>query len=551
MSFLLNLVIFLPVVGALCLLLAPRQRPDVVRWAALIFTVATFALSLPLAFFFDGSSGEMQFATNAIWMDSPSIHYHVAVDGISLFLVLLVTFLSILCVLISWRSVSEHVKEFFFFLLLLEAGTIGVFVSMDLFLFYVFWEITLVPMYFLIGVWGHERRLYAAMKFFLYTVVGSLLMLVGILWIYNRFSTFDYTTIMALISSGAVRFTPDEELWLFLAFFAAFAIKVPLFPFHTWLPDAHVEAPTAGSVMLAGVLLKMGTYGLLRFCLPLFPDAAHALAPAIIALAVIGIIYGSLVAMVQPDLKKLIAYSSVAHLGFVVLGIFSFNAIAVQGAVYQMLNHGVSTGALFLLVGMIYERLHTRNIADMGGLATPAPLLASLFLITTLSSIGLPLLNNFVGEFLILLGVLQEDTLHAALAATGVVLSAAYMLWMYQRVFFGEPRAEHSHFADLTHREKAILVASIAMMLFMGLRSPYFLDRMDASTASLLDRSGSREIRVQQRVAPAPLPEARNPLPGVAPRVSCIDDRAPSVPVAARAEAKSETTVERACHPTI
>ncbi|MBI4480224.1 MAG: NADH-quinone oxidoreductase subunit M [Acidobacteria bacterium] len=513
MSLVLNLAVYLPVLGALFVLLIPRQRPDAARIVSLVVTLATFVVSLPLAFRFDAGSAAMQFATDTVWMDSPAIRYHIAVDGISLFLVLLVTFLSVLCVLISWRSVTEHVKEFFFFLLLLETGTIGVFVAMDLFLFYVFWEITLVPMYFLIGIWGHERRVYAAVKFFLYTVVGSLLMLVGILWLYNRFGTFDYEAILAMIAAGSVRFSPDEQLWLFLAFFAAFAIKVPLFPLHTWLPDAHVEAPTAGSVLLAGVLLKMGTYGLLRFCLPLFPDAAHQLADAIVALAIVGIIYGSLVAMVQPDLKKLIAYSSVAHLGFVVLGIFSFNTFAVQGAIYQMLNHGVSTGALFLLVGMMYERLHTRNIADMGGLATPAPLLASLFLVTTLSSIGLPLLNNFVGEFLILLGVLQERTLYAVLAATGVVLSAAYMLWMYQRVFLGEPRPEHAHFPDLSWREKAILVSSVAVMLLMGLCSPYFLNRMNAATAGLLDRSGSREIRVEQPAAPAQPSQALRQVP--------------------------------------
>ena len=508
MNLLLNVVLFLPAAGALLVLLVPREQPGAVRKLALGYSLVTFVLSLPLAFFFDATEGGMQFATNIPWMDSPAIRYHIAVDCISLFLVLLVTFLTVLCVLISWRAVTVHVKEFFFFLLLLETGTMGVFVSVDLFLFYVFWEISLVPMYFLIGIWGHERRVYAALKFFLYTVVGSLLMLVGILWLYNRFGTFDYESILATLASGSIRFSPDEQLWLFLAFFAAFAIKVPLFPLHTWLPDAHVEAPTAGSVILAGVLLKMGTYGLLRFCLPLFPDAAHALAPAIIALAIVGIIYGSLVAMVQPDLKKLIAYSSVAHLGFVVLGIFSFNAIAVQGAVYQMLNHGVSTGALFLLVGMIYERLHTRQIADMGGMATPAPVLAAFFLVTTLSSIGLPLLNNFVGEFLILLGVYQERALYAALAATGVVLSAAYMLWMYQRVFFGEPRAEHaSHLPDLTGLEKIILTSAAAMMLIMGIGSPYFLRRMDASTAALLDQAGSREIRVQEPALP-PAPDA-------------------------------------------
>lgn len=513
MSLLLNFVLCFPVVGSLLLLPISRQRPEAIRWIALIVSLATFVISLPLAFRFETDSAAMQFVTDTAWIDSPAIRYHIAVDGISLFLVLLVTFLGVLCVLISWRSVSDHVKEFFFFLLLLETGTIGVFVAMDLFLFYVFWEITLVPMYFLIGVWGHERRIYAAVKFFLYTVVGSLLMLVGILWLYNRFGTFDYQAILTVVSTGAVRFSPDEQIWLFLAFFIAFAIKVPLFPLHTWLPDAHVEAPTAGSVILAGVLLKMGTYGLLRFCLPLFPDAAHALAPAIIALAIVGIIYGSLVAMVQPDLKKLIAYSSVAHLGFVVLGIFSFNTIAVQGAVYQMLNHGVSTGALFLLVGMMYDRLHTRNIAEMGGLATPAPVLASLFLITTLSSIGLPLLNNFVGEFLILLGVLQERTLYAVLGASGIVLSAAYMLWMYQRVFLGEARAEHPHFPDLGLREKTILLSSVAVMLFMGVASPYFLDRMNPATAELLDRARSREIRVEQQTNPQPVPEALRKTP--------------------------------------
>jgi NADH-quinone oxidoreductase subunit M len=503
MSLLLNLVLFVPLGGALLLLLIPREQPLAVRKLALLVSLATFALSLPLALGFNAGEAGMQFATNVVWMDSPAIRYHIALDGISLFLVLLVTFLTVLAVLISWNSVTEHVKEFFFFLLLLETGTIGVFAAVDLFLFYVFWEVSLVPMYFLIGIWGHERRIYAALKFFLYTVVGSLLMLVGILWLYNRFGTFDYEAILAMLTSGAIRFSTDEQILLFLSFFAAFAIKVPLFPLHTWLPDAHVEAPTAGSVILAGVLLKMGTYGLLRFCLPLFPVAAHALAPAIIALAIVGIIYGSLVAMVQPDLKKLIAYSSVAHLGFVVLGIFSFNALAVQGAVYQMLNHGISTGALFLLVGMIYERLHTRNIADMGGLATPAPRLAAYFLITTLASIGLPLLNNFVGEFLILLGVMDERTLYAALAATGVVLSAVYMLWMYQRVFFGEPRPEHAHLPDLTARERVIMVASVAMMLIMGLGSPYFLRRINASTAAILEQASSREIRVE-RVVPRP-----------------------------------------------
>ena len=503
MSFLLNCVLFLPALGALLLLAVPRQQVAALRRLVLYISLATFLLSLLLLFRFESASAAMQFVTNRVWIESPTIRYHIGVDGISLFLILLITFLSVLCVLISWNSVQEHVKEFFFFLLLLETGTIGVFVAVDLFLFYVFWEVSLIPMYFLIGIWGHERRVYAALKFVLFTLVGSLFMLVAIIWLYNLFGTFDYEVILREISTGTHRLSTQEEFWLFLAFFAAFAIKVPLFPLHTWLPDAHVEAPTAGSVMLAGVLLKMGTYGLLRFCLPLFPDAAHALAAPIIALALIGIIYGSLVAMVQPDLKKLIAYSSVAHLGFVVLGIFSFNQIAVQGAIYQMLNHGVSTGALFLLVGMIYDRLHTRQIRDMGGLATPAPVLATFFLITSLSSIGLPLLNNFVGEFLILLGVLQERVLYTALAATGVVLSAAYMLWMYQRVFLGEAGTKQQTIPDLDRRERAILIPAVALMVLMGVFSPFFLRKMDVSTASLLGHAGRREIRVQQN-SPVP-----------------------------------------------
>ncbi len=503
MSALLNCVVFLPAAGAVLILVLSRQRPQRIREAALAVSLITFVLSLPLAFAYDysDSARTMQFGTDVVWMESPAIRYHVAVDGISLFLVLLTTFLTVLSVLISWRSVTKHVKEFFFFLLLLETGTVGVFAAVDLFLFYVFWEVTLVPMYFLIGIWGHERRVYAALKFFLFTVIGSLLMLVGIIWLYTVFGTFDSQQILAMLATGARELTFLDQFWLFLAFFAAFAIKAPLFPFHTWLPDVHVEAPTAGSVMLAGVLLKMGAYGLLRFCLPMFPEAAHAMATPIMVLALIGIIYGSLVAMVQPDLKKLIAYSSVAHLGFVVLGIFSFHELAVEGAVYQMLNHGVSTGALFLLSGMIYERLHTRQISEMGGLATPAPVLATLFLITTLSSIGLPLLNNFVGEFLILLGVLQDRVLYAALAATGVVFSAAYMLWMYQRVFLGKVSARNESFPDLNRREQSILLAAVALMIVMGVRSPFFLRQMDTSTDELLGRAGLREMRVE-RVIP-------------------------------------------------
>jgi NADH-quinone oxidoreductase subunit M len=380
-------------------------------------------------------------------------------------------------------------------MLMLETGMIGVFVSLDLFLFYLFWEVMLIPMYFLIGVWGGERRIYAATKFVLYTMIGGVLMLVAILGLYFMHGnatgvfTFSYPTILAALAAKTLVITPQFELLLFLAFFVAFAIKVPLFPFHTWLPDAHVEAPTAGSVLLAGVLLKMGTYGLIRFSLPLFPNISHLLAPLISLLAIVGIIYGALVAMVQPDLKKLVAYSSVSHLGFIVLGIFSFTPQGVEGAVYQMLNHGVSTGALFLLVGMIYERRHTRMIAEFGGLANRMPVYAAAFLFVTLSSIGLPGLNGFVGEFLVLLGTFGVNPSHAAFAATGVILSAVYMLWMFQRVIWGEVTNSHNEsLADINGRERLTLIPLLVLIVWMGVYSNYFLRPMDATVTSLLNR---------------------------------------------------------------
>jgi NADH-quinone oxidoreductase subunit M len=503
---LLNAVLFLPAVGAVLLLLLPGNRDHWVRSIALASSGIAFLISVPLAIYFPSTSG-FSYSTDIQWIASPSIRYHIGLDGISLFLVLLTTFLTVLCVLISWRSVESHVKEFHFFLLLLSTGAIGVFVSLDLMLFYVFWEVALVPMYFIIGIWGYGNRIYAAQKFFLYTVAGSLLMLVGILWIYQQFGTFDYASIMAALSTGEFAFGRTEEMWLFLAFFIAFAIKVPLFPLHTWLPDAHVEAPTAGSVMLAGVMLKMGTYGLVRFCLPFFPQASHDLAPAISALALIGILYGSLVALVQPDIKKLIAYSSVAHLGFVVLGIFAFNEPALQGAVYQMVNHGVSTGALFLLVGMLSERLHTRKISELGGLATPLPVLSSLFVFATLSSTGIPLLNNFVGEFLILVGVFDRSAALGVAASVGVFLSAAYMLWMVERVFYGEPQVR-SAVPDLNAREKLILLPTCALMLFMGVMPGFFLQPINATAATLIDRIGWSSLDVQNRPNSAPVASA-------------------------------------------
>jgi NADH-quinone oxidoreductase subunit M len=405
-------------------------------------------------------------------------------------------------VLASWVSIQKRVKEFFVMLLMLQVGVIGVFLSLDLFLFFLFWEVMLIPMAFLIGIWGHERRIYAAIKFVLYTMAGSILMLVGIVWLYNVTGTFDLPKIQqALQNNPLLLGSETTERLLFLAFFVAFAIKVPLFPLHTWLPDAHVEAPTAGSVILAGVLLKMGTYGMIRFCLPLFPDASHYFKGPIAILAIIGIIYGALVALVQPNLKKLVAYSSVSHLGFVVLGIFAFQSISMQGAVYQMLAHGISTGALFLLVGMLYDRRHTFEISEYGGLATPMPHLAAFFLFVALSSLGLPMLNGFVGEYLVLIGTYLADWKWAAWAATGVILSACYLLWSYQRVFFGEITHEkNKDLPDTSERERWILVTMAVVTLWMGIGSAYITRRTDASVNNVLEQM--KRNRPYEAVAP-------------------------------------------------
>jgi len=487
---LLLVVLVLPLAGFLVALAIPRSSEHASRTWALALSLVTFVASLALPFYFDRGAAGDQFTVDLLWIASPEIHFHIAADGVSLWLVLLTTFLTPICVLISWNFIRNRAKEFYAFLLLLEFGLAGVFIAQDLFLFYVFWEISLVPMYFLIGIWGHERRIYAAVKFFLYTMAGSMLMLAAIIYLYNRTQTFGYAEILDQLASGRLTFTSSEQMLLFLAFFIAFAIKVPLFPLHTWLPDAHVEAPSAGSVMLASVMLKMGTFGILHYCLPLFPSAARQCAPWVAVLAIIGIIYGALVAMVQPNMKKLVAYSSVSHLGFVVLGIFSFTQLGMDGAVYQMLNHGISTGALFLLVGLLYERRHSLEIVDYGGVATTAPWLATAFLITTLASIGLPVLNNFVGEFLVLQGAALANFTWAIYAAIGVILSACYMLWMYQRVFYGEASGEvRSHVFDLKLREWAAIVPLIVMMFWMGVYSKSFLDPVGKTNARLLDQT--------------------------------------------------------------
>ncbi|MGI8898483.1 MAG: complex I subunit 4 family protein [Pyrinomonadaceae bacterium] len=492
---LLTILILLPVLGALVAVaysLAPRRQDAHYKWIALAVTTITFALSLLLV----GGVGaaEFRFEENVNWIGAIGARYHLGVDGISLWLVLLTTLLMPIAILSSWTAIAKRQLSYYVFLLLLEGAMIGVFVSLDLLLFYLFFEASLVPMFFLIGIWGGERRIYAAVKFFIYTAVGSLLMLVGIIALYYIYGTFDYAAILAAMSSQPTLLSPNAEFWLFLAFAFAFCIKIPLFPLHTWLPDAHTEAPTAGSVILAGVLLKMGTYGLLRFNLGLFPNMSRQFAWIMITLAIIGIIYGALVAMVQPDVKRLVAYSSVSHMGFVVLGLFSFTEFGMQGALYQMLNHGVSTGALFLFVGFIYERRHTRLISDFGGLATPMPWFSALFVFASLSSIGLPFLNGFVGEFLIMLGAwtsnaIQHSWIATMLAATGVIWAAVYMLWMLQRVVFGKvTNPANATLPDLNAREIGLLLPLLILMLVMGVFPRPFLDRSKASVEAVRAR---------------------------------------------------------------
>ena len=516
---LLTVITFLPLLGVPALLFLRSEDHTWIKRIALAVSLAEFVISLFLIRGFVTANPGYQFEEIHDWIGS-AIRYHMGVDGISLFLVILTTFLVPISILASWQGIHEKVKGFFIALLVIETAMIGVFVSLDLFLFFVFWELTLIPMYFLIGIWGHDRRIYAAVKFILYTMFGSILMLVAILWLYNVAGSFDFVKIQAKLHAGLVSLPPNTELLLFCAFFLAFAIKVPLFPLHTWLPDAHTEAPTAGSVILAGVMLKLGTYGILRFCLPLFPDAAHRAAPVIAVLAIIGIVYGALVATVQTDLKRLVAYTSVSHLGFVVLGIFAFSTISIQGAIYQMLNHGVSTGALFLGVGMLYDRRHTFEIKQFGGLATPMPVLMAFFLFACLSSLALPLLNGFVGEFLILIGVFERHHAWASWAASGAVLSAIYLLWAYQRVALGEVTVEKNKtLPDASTRERVILVTMALVILFMGIASPLFTRRMEPATNVLLEQMSGRAQNAAMSLRGMQRSSWRSPTPPIPPRV--------------------------------
>jgi NADH-quinone oxidoreductase subunit M len=495
----LSILIFLPIVGIGVLLILDRKRHKGLKIATLIISVAEFLVSLPLWFDFNSQTAAMQFVERREWLPTYGISYYVGIDGFSLLLIMLTTFLTPLCVLATWDDIQVRVKEFMVCLLALMSGMIGVFVSLDLFLFYVFWEVMLIPMYLLIGVWGNPaRRVYAAIKFFLFTMFGSLLMLVAILVLYFHYGKTTGTYTFDLLKMYGTSIPFNMQFWMFLAFGLAFAIKVPMFPFHTWLPDAHTEAPTVGSVILAAVLLKMGTYGFLRFNMPLFTEAAHYFVPLFSILAVIGIVYGALVSMVQKDLKRLIAFSSVSHLGFVMLGLFTFTMPGVQGGIIQMINHGLSTGALFLIVGTIYERRHTRMISEFGGLCTPMPVFAIIFMIVTLSSIGLPGLNGFVGEFLILLGAFQTNKVYAIIAATGVIFAACYMLWMFQRVVFGQvTNDKNKDLKDLSWREIAIFAPLILFIIWIGVYPSTFLDKTKASTenfVAMMEKAKSTQV---------------------------------------------------------
>jgi NADH-quinone oxidoreductase subunit M len=490
---LLSVITYTPLVGAALLLALPlfKKNDDAVRWVANAFGLLGFLVSLPLWFQFDRSAAGFQFEEKASWIPSIGVQYHFGVDGVSALLILLTTLLGFIAILSSWTSITDRVRQYYVFLLLLQTGMLGVFCALDMFLFYVFWEVMLVPMYFLIGIWGGARRLYAAIKFFLYTLVGSVVMLLGILALY-----FHSKTLPAYAATGTFDLTEwysmgvpaDLQFWVFLAFFLGFAIKVPMFPFHTWLPDAHVEAPTAGSVILAGVLLKMGTYGFIRFSLPLLPDATRQAVPWMVTLSIIGIVYAGLVTLVQKDMKKLIAYSSVSHLGFCMLGMFALSPLGLEGSVLQMINHGLSTGGLFLIVGLIYERRHTKEIAQFGGLAHVMPIYATLTLVIFLASMGLPLLNGFIGEFMILSAAFAVNKVWAYWAVTGVVLGAAYLLWLYQRVFWGKvTHEENQRLLDLNTRELATLVPLVLLCFAIGVYPKPFLSFLHAPMARLAD----------------------------------------------------------------
>ena len=489
MNHYLSIILFTPLAGALVLLLVNKQNESAIRWIANIVAFIGFAVSIPLWFWYNPQNADFQFVEHAPWIPSVGADYFLGVDGFSTLLILLTTMMGSIAVLSSWNAITERVKEYYIFLLVLQTGMLGAFMALDFLLFFVFWEVMLVPMYFLIGIWGSANRLYSAIKFFLYTLVGSVVMLLGILALY--FAYHGATSEWSFDVTKYHQFGFDQGLqwWVFLAFFLGFAIKVPMFPFHTWLPDAHTDAPTAGSVILAAVLLKMGTYGFIRFSLPILPEASRAFVPMVVVLSIIGIVYGALVAMAQKDWKRLVAYSSVSHMAMVMLGMFALNPVGITGSIVQQLNHGISTGALFLIVGIVYERRHTRDISEYGGLSKVMPVYAAVFLIMTMSSIGLPALNGFIGEFLILQGVFVASKLWAAFAASGVVLGAAYMLYLYQRTMFGKvENPKNEGLLDLSARELATFAPLIVLAVWIGIYPKPFLDRLDTSVRHVIAR---------------------------------------------------------------
>jgi len=506
---LLSLMTFFPILGMIVLLLIPKENDGLLKGLTLVFTLITFVISLPLAFneVFK-TSAEMQYTEFYRWIsigDYFQMNYNVGVDGISLWLVILTTFIMPIAVLSTWNAVQKHTKGFMALLLLLETAMLGAFISLDLFLFYIFWELMLIPMYFLIGIWGGKNRIYSAVKFFIYTAVGSLLMLVAIIFVYYHGlqSGLPFDQGFSITHFYQISIPPEYQLWLFLAFAFSFAIKVPMFPVHTWLPDAHTDAPTAGSVILAAIMLKMGTYGYVRFAMPLFPDALHQCMPYLATLAVIGIIYGALVAMVQEDVKRLVAYSSVSHLGFVMLGIFALNIEGMAGGMAQMINHGISTGALFLIVGFIYERRHTRAISDFGGLAKQMPIFTTIFMIATFSSIGLPGTNGFVGVFLIMIGAFEgELRWFTIFAATGVVFAAVYMLWMFQRVMFGElTNPANQDLDDLNLREILVMAPLVICIFWLGVAPNFLFEKMNPSLENLIQQiQGKQQVAVVEQI---------------------------------------------------
>src|SRR5712672_1339048 len=509
MNYYLSLILFLPLAGAFVVLLIPKQNEDAIRWIANVVAFAGFVISVPLWFWYDAQSSEFQFVERLPWIPSVGADYFLGVDGFSVLLILLTTLMGFIAVLSSWTAITERVKEYYIFLLILQTGMLGAFMSLDFLLFFLFWEVMLVPMYFLIGIWGSSNRLYSAIKFFLYTLVGSVVMLLGILalYFYNHTLTGVYTFDVTQFHRLAIPY--DLQWWVFLAFFLGFAIKVPMFPFHTWLPDAHTDAPTAGSVILAAVLLKMGTYGFLRFSLPILPDASRHFVPMMVVLSIIGIVYGALVALAQRDWKRLVAYSSVSHMALVMLGMFALNPVGITGSIFQQLNHGISTGGLFLLVGVVYERRHTREISEYGGLSKVMPVYAAVFLIMTMSSIGLPTLNGFIGELLILQGVFVANKVWAAFAGSGVVLGAAYMLYLYQRTMFGKiENSNNERLADLSHREFATFAPLLILAVWMGIYPAPFLRRLESSVQQIIMRVNPQYAAKYAECNPTPTADA-------------------------------------------